>query len=665
MAGRGQPKRRRLSSKGLTSQLQVLSRDVSGQAGESSYYLQCPDHTGAPSPADSTFNPNYNSAAVVSPSSGAEHRQTGFCAANITSSISRPSWSSSSSWWPSSSSLWSSSSSSSSPSRQGVDVALASQSGNAYRKRGGLKRKNREADSSDSVLTLEELSAPGLSNRMAWGEASTTIDYHLEQHEVLCSVSNRYEVLEFLGCGAFGQVAKCWKLGTNETVAIKILKDHPYFARQGQIEMSILSRLSTENADEFNIVRWYECFQHRNHICLVFEMLGQSLYDFLKHSEFSPLPLKYIRPMLQQLATALLKLKSLGLIHTDLKPDNIMLVDPVRQPYRIKVIDFGSATHVSDAVCSSYLQTRYYRSPEIILGLPFCEAIDMWSLGCVIAELFLGWPLYPGASEYDQIRYISQTQGLPPENLLSAGTKTGCYFHRGSGSSYHLWRLKTPLEHKVELGVESRETRKYIFNCLDDMMQVNMPSLESRDILVEKADRREFMDLLKKMLTLDAEHRITPMETLSHTFVTMAHLPHLPHSAHVKSCFQNMEICKRTCTGFNSSRGLFGSGGGAGGAASTDANLPVTFNSQIGQHSQPIIIWYMPSIIIISSGTEDDANLPTSCSVNQRVDDISCGTVRDSDSSTCSLLSPRHLLTFMDNVTKSLAMAMASAKALP
>ena len=81
-------------------------------------------------------------------------------------------------------------------------------------------------------------------------------------------------------------------------------------------------------------------------------------------------------------------------------------------PFLFQVIDFGSASHVSKAVCNTYLQSRYYRAPEIILGLPFCEAIDMWSLGCVVAELFLGWPLYPGSSEYDQIRYISQTQGI-------------------------------------------------------------------------------------------------------------------------------------------------------------------------------------------------------------------------------------------------------------
>ncbi|XP_075052374.1 homeodomain-interacting protein kinase 1 isoform X2 [Mixophyes fleayi] len=423
----------------------------------------------------------------------------------------------------------------------------------------GLKRKSEEVGSNGSVQIIDERPPLMLQNRTAVGAAATTTtvttksssssgegDYQLVQHEILCSMTNSYEVLEFLGRGTFGQVAKCWKRSTKEIVAIKILKNHPSYARQGQIEVSILSRLSSENADEYNFVRSYECFQHKNHTCLVFEMLEQNLYDFLKQNKFSPLPLKYIRPILQQVATALMKLKSLGLIHADLKPENIMLVDPARQPYRVKVIDFGSASHVSKAVCSTYLQSRYYRAPEIILGLPFCEAIDMWSLGCVIAELFLGWPLYPGASEYDQIRYISQTQGLPAEYLLSAGTKTSRFFNRDPDLGYPLWRLKTPDEHEMETGIKSKEARKYIFNCLDDMAQVNMSTdLEGTDMLAEKADRREYIDLLKKMLTIDADKRITPLKTLNHPFVTMTHLLDFPHSNHVKSCFQNMEICKR------------------------------------------------------------------------------------------------------------------------
>ena len=119
----------------------------------------------------------------------------------------------------------------------------------------------------------------------------------------------------------------------------------------------------------------------------------------------------------------------------------IFLLNSHSHKKKVKVIDFGSASHVSKAVQSTYLQSRYYRAPEILLGLPFGEAIDIWSLGCVIAELFLGWPLYPGSSEYDQLRYICQTQGTPPEPLLRAATKTARFFNRddsGSGSCAHL-----------------------------------------------------------------------------------------------------------------------------------------------------------------------------------------------------------------------------------
>lgn len=258
----------------------------------------------------------------------------------------------------------------------------------------GLKRKSQELDNRGSTMQIvEELSllpamlqttnvgnatmpapaamaAGGGASKQGGGPGALGAtggagagdgDYQVVQHEVLCSMKNTYEVLDFLGRGTFGQVVKCWNRGTGEVVAVKILKNHPSYARQGQIEVSILARLSGENADEHNLVRAFECFQHRSHTCLVFEMLEQNLYDFLKQNKFSPLPLKVIRPVLQQVATALKKLKSMGLIHADLKPENIMLVDPVRQPYRVKVIDFGSASHVSKAVCSTYLQSRYYR----------------------------------------------------------------------------------------------------------------------------------------------------------------------------------------------------------------------------------------------------------------------------------------------------------------
>ena len=120
--------------------------------------------------------------------------------------------------------------------------------------------------------------------------------------------------------------------------------------------MSVLRRLSQKGRDDSNFVRMLESFVHRNHTCLVFEMLEEDLYNFLRLNKYQPQPLKYIRPILSQLLTALLKLKQLGIIHTDLKPENIMLVDPTRQPFRVKVIDFGSAIYVSQAVGSTLAQ---------------------------------------------------------------------------------------------------------------------------------------------------------------------------------------------------------------------------------------------------------------------------------------------------------------------
>jgi serine/threonine protein kinase len=388
-------------------------------------------------------------------------------------------------------------------------------------------------------------------------------DYQLVLNEIFYSLTNSYEVLEFLGRGTFGQVVKCWNKRTNEIVAIKILKNHPSYARQGQIEVGILSRLGQENADEYNLVRAYEVFQHKNHTCLVFEMLEQNLYDFLKQNKFSPLPLRCIRPIVQQVLFALSKLKKLGLIHADLKPENIMLVDPIRQPFKIKVIDFGSASHVSKAVQSTYLQSRYYRAPEILLGLPFCESIDIWSLGCVMAELFLGWPLYPGSSEYDQIRYICQTQGSPPEHMLRAATKTSRFFNREDAMnglmghhSYAFWRMKTPDEHESETGIKSKEARKYIFNCLEDMSQINVPNdLEGVELLAEKLDRRQFVTILKEMLQLDQERRIDPDQSLKHNFITMSHLVDYAHLNNVRMSFQMMEVCNKKRMNNNTTAG--------------------------------------------------------------------------------------------------------------
>uniref|UniRef100_A0A915IUR5 Uncharacterized protein n=1 Tax=Romanomermis culicivorax TaxID=13658 RepID=A0A915IUR5_ROMCU len=145
---------------------------------------------------------------------------------------------------------------------------------------------------------------------------------------------------------------------------------------------------------------------------------------------------------------------------------------------------------------------------------------------CVIAELFLGWPLYPGSSEYDQIRYITTTQGAPPAHMLNHATKTRKFFKQKENRLFHqYWRLKTVEEHESETCVKSKETRKFIFNCLDDVRQVKTPlELDDVDKVCEKLDRADFIDVLKKMLDMDQDRRLTPNEGLKHPFVRMTNL---------------------------------------------------------------------------------------------------------------------------------------------
>lgn len=163
----------------------------------------------------------------------------------------------------------------------------------------------------------------------------------------------------------------------------------------------------------------------RNHLCLVFELLSYNLYDLLRNTNFRGVSLNLTRKFAQQLCTALLFLSTpeLNIIHCDLKPENILLCNPKRSA--IKIVDFGSSCQLGQRVsirqlfslltstrlifCCfhfqiyQYIQSRFYRSPEVLLGIPYDLAIDMWSLGCILVEMHTGEPLFSGANEVKNI----------------------------------------------------------------------------------------------------------------------------------------------------------------------------------------------------------------------------------------------------------------------
>ncbi|KAF8670254.1 hypothetical protein HU200_050787 [Digitaria exilis] len=350
--------------------------------------------------------------------------------------------------------------------------------------------------------------------------------------ELVNKMSNRrFIVKEMLGQGTFGQVVKCWDTETNDYVAVKVIKNQPAFYHQAIMEVSLLRTLNQkfDPDDQHNIVRMLDYLSFQNHLCIAFEMLGQNLYELLKRNQLRGLKVKYVQAFSKQILEAMVVMRDAGIIHCDLKPENILLAPSVTTAAAVKVIDFGSACLEGKTVYS-YIQSRYYRSPEVLLGYPYTTAIDMWSFGCIVAELFIGLPLFPGASEYDVLqRMMTILGGQPPDDLLREAKNTGRFFkHVGSifpgseipdgiASAYRIL---------CEDEIEARESKrpkvgKWYFPRLKlDRLICTYPWNKSELTETEKTDRLALVDFLKGLLEFDPNKRWSPLQALYHPFIT-------------------------------------------------------------------------------------------------------------------------------------------------
>lgn len=248
-------------------------------------------------------------------------------------------------------------------------------------------------------------------------------DYDYIVHNDTGEIFNgRYIIKHKLGKGSFGQVYCAYDQTGGCEVAIKIIKSRKPFTNQAQIEIELLKLLrDNDPADEQNIVHLLDTFMHHDHQCLVFEMMSYNLYDLLKNTRFKGVSLNLIRKFAKQILKALeyLSRSDINIIHCDLKPENILLKHPRRSA--IKLIDFGSSCFF-DKKTYSYIQSRFYRSPEILLGtMKYSQKIDMWSLGCVLVEMHTGEPLFGGTDALDQITRIIQIRGPMPMEMILEG----------------------------------------------------------------------------------------------------------------------------------------------------------------------------------------------------------------------------------------------------
>ena len=236
------------------------------------------------------------------------------------------------------------------------------------------------------------------------------------------------------------------------------------------------------------MVNFTQSFYFRGHLCISTELLGMNLYEFIKSNDFRGFSLKLIRRFTKQLLSSLVLLKGHRVIHCDLKPENVLLAHPIHS--EIKVIDFGSSCFENEKVYT-YIQSRFYRSPEVILGMTYGLPIDMWSLGCILAELFTGYPIFPGENEQEQLACIMEVFGPPEKHLIEKSTRKKLFFDSLG---------------KPRLTVSSKGRRR-------------RPSSKSLQQAL-KCDDDAFLDFITRCLRWDPDRRLKPEEAIHHEFVT-------------------------------------------------------------------------------------------------------------------------------------------------
>ncbi|ODV65500.1 kinase-like protein [Hyphopichia burtonii NRRL Y-1933] len=357
-------------------------------------------------------------------------------------------------------------------------------------------------------------------------------DYILYVNDILGTEEGRkYIVLDLLGSGTFGQVVKCQNLSNQSVVAVKVIKSKPAYLNQSLTEVRLLEYLN-QNSNGKNFISLLDTFMHKEHLCLVFELLASNLYELIKQNQFHGLNMKLVKLLTKQLLESVAQLKSFQMIHCDLKPENILLCQPDKPD--IKVIDFGSACFTRQTVYS-YIQSRFYRSPEVILGLPYTESIDMWSLGCIVGELFLGLPMFPGISEYNQIWKIIDMLGYPPRHMIEVGRNSLNFFNKIPSSDPEgkpTYKIKTHEEYVQFLASKGKEdnikkelknTNYFKHRLLKDIiLNYKLPSRKMTNTMIEREqnDRLLLIDFLSKALNWNPLERMTPQEALKHPFIS-------------------------------------------------------------------------------------------------------------------------------------------------
>jgi len=305
----------------------------------------------------------------------------------------------------------------------------------------------------------------------------------------------RYKIMAELGEGTFGKVVKCEDLQKGTILAIKIIKNVKKYRDAAKLEINVLAKLAKYDPKGENLcVEMYDWFDYHGHKCIAFELLGKSVFDFLKDNNYSAYPLEHVRQIAYELCLSVSFLHANRLTHTDLKPENVLFhnsdyykdyltqedkeegkkVRILKSP-EIRLIDFGSTTFDHEHH-SSIVQTRHYRAPEVVMELGWDQSCDVWSVGCIIFELAMGFMMFDTHSSHEHLAMMERVLGQIPQKMAEKSKLK--YFSKGklkwdeeSSSGRHVRRKVKPLVRYIPREERGNEDWEEMFQMISMMLK--------------------------------------------------------------------------------------------------------------------------------------------------------------------------------------------------
>ncbi|KYQ89260.1 putative protein serine/threonine kinase [Tieghemostelium lacteum] len=327
----------------------------------------------------------------------------------------------------------------------------------------------------------------------------------------LGEIMDKYQIFSPLGSGVFSSVVSAKNTKTDEDVVVKIIRNRPSMNRSGLKEIEILTKINNNTSpnQKTHCIQFKDSFTFKNHLCLVFEQMSMSLSQLIKkYGKNIGLSLNAVRVYAKQLFIALKHIKNCKILHSDIKPDNIVVNESKNT---IKLVDFGSAGEPHESEITPYLVSRFYRAPEIILGNKYDYAIDIWSVGCCLAELYTGRFLFPGKTNNDMIKLFLEYKGPFPKKLL----KKAKFLSKHFNDNLIFMRHDRDKSGEVILTpCDISKPTKDILSFLNASANSN-----SNDNSENQSKLLQLKDLIEKCTILDPEKRITPQEALNHPFL--------------------------------------------------------------------------------------------------------------------------------------------------